>query len=156
MIGFQLLRATSLYGDPIPWADQTAGGVGWITFLNCEKYGPSLLFVMMTLGPALLFLCASDRGLGKIGPILTTFRSVSLFYYVAHIYLLHGAPDLVLWLQLGGTPNLLSGHFPEGYGEMPLSVTYAAWFLAVGILYFPCRCHARFKSTRTATIWTYL
>ena len=62
--GFLILRETNLYGDPHAWS----AGESWtrtvLSFLDCEKYPPSLLFLAMTLGPALCVLALMDRPLG--------------------------------------------------------------------------------------------
>jgi uncharacterized membrane protein len=47
-IGFVFLRATNLYGDPAPWAVQNGVVATVLSFINCEKYPPSLLFLAMT------------------------------------------------------------------------------------------------------------
>ena len=58
--GFVLLRASNLYGDPAPWTAQDSLLATVLSFINCEKYPPSLLYLAMTLGPALLLLAAFD------------------------------------------------------------------------------------------------
>ena len=87
--GFILLRATNLYGDPAPWTVHDSWSATVLSFLNCEKYPPSFLYLMMTLGPALLLLAAFDDVRGPIARWLVTFGRVPFFYYVAHIFLIH-------------------------------------------------------------------
>ena len=84
-----LLRATNLYGDPQPWSAQESLLATVLSFINCEKYPPSLLYLMMTLGPALLLLAAFETARGRLADILVTFGRVPFFYYVVHIYLIH-------------------------------------------------------------------
>ena len=155
-LAFVLLRATSDYGDPVPWAQQANGEAAWMRFLNCQKYPPSLDFLAMTLGPALLFLGLIEHGAGRLGAWLRVFGRVPLFYYVAHLYLLHAAADLARWMR--GEPRVdpLRGVFPEESAPWALWVTYLAWVSAVLLLYRPCRWYADFKRARRSSLWTYL
>ena len=89
-LGFVVLRATNLYGDPDPWTMQETWSSTVLSFLNCEKYPPSLLFLMMTLGPALMLLASFEHARNAIARLLATFGQVPFFYYVVHIYLIHG------------------------------------------------------------------
>lgn len=60
-LAFILLRAVNVYGDPAPWTMQRSTVYTLLWFLNCTKYPPSLDFLLMTLGPALLVLAWFDR-----------------------------------------------------------------------------------------------
>ena len=71
--GFVLLRATNLYGDPAPWTMQDTWSATVLSFVNCEKYPPSLLFLMMTLGPALMLLIAFENVHGRLAQWLITW-----------------------------------------------------------------------------------
>ena len=73
-IGFVLLRATNLYGDPAPWSVQATWLATFLSFLNCEKYPPSLLFLMMTLGPALMLLGAFEHARGAFARLSCDVR----------------------------------------------------------------------------------
>ncbi len=53
---FLLLRFTNLYGDMSKWTTQPNGLFTLMSFLNVTKYPPSLLYILMTLGPAIFFL----------------------------------------------------------------------------------------------------
>jgi uncharacterized membrane protein len=54
------LRYINIYGNLTPWSDQKGGIYALISFLNTTKYPPSLLYTLMTLGPAMLFLYALE------------------------------------------------------------------------------------------------
>lgn len=163
---FLVLRGTNLYGDPDPWATQESGTLTLLAFLDCEKYPPSLLYLAMTLGPSLLFLAAVDRERagGTAGRWLVTFGRVPLFYYVAHLFLLHSASRL-LHLALYGEPfraiedgltRMFTGQpLPEWYGQ-PLWAVYLSWALAVLVLYPACRWYGGVKRRGTSRWWSYL
>ncbi len=80
-LGFLALRSLNLYGDPLPW-DGTA-----LSFIRCTKYPPSLAFLLMTLGPALvLLICFSRINFSSRNP-LVVFGRTPLFYFFLHLYL---------------------------------------------------------------------
>jgi uncharacterized membrane protein len=60
-LGFIVLRASNFYGDFAPWTPQETWLQSVLSFLNCEKYPPSLLYLMMTLGPALILLASFEH-----------------------------------------------------------------------------------------------
>jgi uncharacterized membrane protein len=88
-LSFIVLRATNLYGDPAPWTHQEGIGATLLSFVNTEKYPPSVLYLAMTLGPALIALAAFEFAPGKVADLFVTFGRVPLFFYVAHLLLLH-------------------------------------------------------------------
>src|SRR5262249_4593936 len=85
-LAFVLLRWSNLYGDPQPWMPQERGTLFSVfSFLNCTKYPPSLLYLLMTLGPALMFLALVDGLQIPLTRPLVIFGRVPLFYYLLHI-----------------------------------------------------------------------
>ena len=100
-VAFVALRALNVYGDPSPWAPQSRAVFTVLSFLNTSKYPPSLLFLLMTLGPALLFLWLADRRVPRLlRPALVVGR-VPLFYYVLHVALLHALAVVVCYVRYG-------------------------------------------------------
>lgn len=155
-LAFVLLRATNLYGDPHPWSVQASGLVTLFSFLNCEKYPPSLLFLLMTLGPSIALLAVFDTA-GEPGRCLrplVTFGRVPLFYYLLHLPLIHALAVLSSYLQFGRADwwfqnNVLGPPSPIpagcGYG---LPVVYLVWIAVVVALYPACRWFAGVKERR--------
>jgi uncharacterized membrane protein len=136
-LAFVLLRALGGYGDPHHFDTRFV-----LDFLNCTKYPPSLEYLLMTLGPALLVLAALD---GRSGGPIAIFGRVPLFYYVLHLYLIHASRMAVYLIQkwAGSEPS-------HGWG---LPVVYAVWIAIVVALYFPCRWYAGFKARRRDLAW---
>src|SRR5262249_51795957 len=98
---FVVVRGINVYGDPDPWSVQRDGLFTLFSFLNCHKYPPSLCYLLMTLGPALLVLGWLDRGTpGWLRPVLV-FGRVPLFYYMLHLPLIHGTAVLFAYLRYG-------------------------------------------------------
>jgi uncharacterized membrane protein len=148
-IGFVLLRATNLYGDPAAWSLQQTWLATLLSFLNCEKYPPSLLFLMMTLGPALTLLGAFEHARAALARVLAVFGQVPFFFYVVHIYLLHA---LAVAAGFAMTGTLASN--PEiGLG---LAGIYLVWLVAVVMLYPLCRWFAGLKERGSGWWWSYL
>lgn len=165
---FVVLRLTNIYGNPPvetamlpatggPFVMQATWTMTVIAFLNVAKYPPSLQFLCMTLGPAIMALAWFDRfdfrsALGQLGERLVVFGRVPLFFYVLHIFAAHIAAIFVGlafgqpvgWLLWGG---ILLGRPEPGWGH-GLPFIYAAWILICIGLYFPCKWFAGLKQRR--------
>ncbi len=150
-VGFVVLRASGLYGDPHPWTS----GRGVLAFLDCEKYPPSLLFLVMTLGPALVLLAVMDRPLGPWGQRVSVFGRVPLFYYVLHFLLIHVVAIVLAWPTLGSAA-LTHVYMPAGGLGFSLPVVYALWIAVVLALYPPSRWFAGVKQRSNAAWLSYL
>lgn len=154
--GFFILRTTNLYGDPAAWALQDGFLASALSFINCEKYPPSLLYLTMTLGPALLLLAYFEGVRGVVAGWITTFGRVPLFYYVVHIYVLHAFALLYAWAAFGDVGALIGPpHKPPGYG-LGLAGIYAIWLAVVVSLYPLCRWFAGVKRRHNAWWLSYL
>ena len=156
--GFVLLRATNLYGDPAPWAAQNSVLATALSFINCEKYPPSLLYLMMTLGPCLMLLGLFEHARGRLASWITTFGRVPMLYYVAHIFLIH-ALAVVYALMVFGDASFLFGGLPSdkpaGFG-LALPWIYGVWLVVVVTLYPLCRWFADVKRRRSDWWLSYL
>jgi len=165
-LGFVVIRALNGYGDPVPWATQTSPAYTALSFLNTTKYPPSLDFLLMTLGLALLALACSDRPRLKQSNPLVVFGRVPLFYFVIHFYAAHAAAVFLALLRyrrgalgfifhpvpsMGGPQEL----FPAQFGY-DLWVAYLVWVLIVLALYPACRWFAEIKARRRDWWLSYL
>lgn len=146
---FLVLRAAGVYGDPNPW--QAGGGVTRtiIDFLNTTKYPPSLLFLLMTLGPAALFCSRADRLPDAVRRPLTAYGRAPFAFYVAHLYLIHAVAVALGTIQGFAPQQLLTVmfFFPKGYG-IGLPGVYIVWILVVAALYPLCRWMVALKARR--------
>lgn len=143
VIAFVLIRALNVYGDPSPWDGSIK------SFLATTKYPPSLLYILMTLGPAAILCAFADRLRGPIKEAFATLGRAPLAFYVAHLYLIHAAAVLVGIAQGFAAKQFLAPYrfFPEGYG-LSLAGVYLIWILVVVILYPLCRWVAEVKARR--------
>jgi uncharacterized membrane protein len=150
---FIALRATNTYGDPAPWATQKNAMLTTLSFVNTTKYPPSLLYLCMTIGPAILFLAFFGTAKSRFAKMATVFGRVPFFYYVLHFYLIH---------TISATLFFTRGHsFAEGAAGIPefpfkflmpgegysLAITYLVWIGVIILLYPACRWFSRYKQT---------
>ena len=151
-IGFVVIRYANGYGDPIPWSAQRSAALTVASFLNVQKYPPSLDFLLMTLGPILVSLALAEGLRGRIVRWLSVYGRVPLFYYLGHIYLGHVVAMLLALIQGGELrriPVVASpGSIPSWYG-VSLPGVYLAWAIVVVAMYFPCRWYAGLKARRS-------
>ena len=161
---FVALRALNVYGDPRPWSSDSSEGwwPGVRSFLNTTKYPASLLFLLMTLGPAIALLPFLERPTNAVSRALQTFGRVPMFYYLLHIPLIHLLAIGVSLIRTGGVePWLFENHpmwmspAPEGY-RWSLWLLYLVTAIAVAILYFACRWYARVKRESRHALLRYL
>ena len=148
-IAFVALRALNGYGNPQPWTTQTSGALTVASFFNVSKYPPSLLFLLMTLGPALIALAFTENARGRIASWVQVYGRVPLFFYAAHIFVAH-ALGVVLALIQGGVLMRIPvftapDRIPAWYG-VSLPGVYVAWALTVAIMYWPCRKFGELKA----------
>jgi uncharacterized membrane protein len=161
---FVLLRLANVYGDPIPWNTQGTAIHTILSFLNTTKYPPSLLFLLMTLGPAIALLGAIDDARpGERNPLLV-FGRVPLFYFVLHLALIHAVEVGLTWLRYGSQPFLFlvpptlgsaRDAFPADYG-WSLGATYVVWIAVVAAMYPVCLWFSRVKRRRREWWISYL
>ncbi len=160
-IGFVVIRAIDVYGDPSRWTSQPTLTRTLLSFLATSKYPPSLLYLMMTIGPALLFLgWFDDKRRGVMARMLIVYGRVPLLFYVLQWLTAHSLA-IVASLIAHKPIGYLFGDFdfspppPPNFG-FGLAMTYFLWLLGVAVLYFPCRWFAGVKARRRDWWLSYL
>jgi uncharacterized membrane protein len=159
---FFWIRMSNLYGDPVMWRSQSTEVFTILSFLNCEKYPPSLCYLLMTLGPALIFLGRIDgvkAATSKIANFVILYGRVPLLYYLAHLYLIHLTAVAVAAVQGFPVGWLFSNAWfmerPPAFG-FGLGGVYLVWISIVIALYPLCRWYAEFKRRASSPVWKYL
>lgn len=159
---FLVLRFVNVYGDLRPWEVQPRPGFTLLAFLKTNKYPPSLLYLMMTLGPAIFFLGLIDRVRPSINSALLVFGRTPQFFFIMHIAVIHLLAVALGYYTYGAQPFLWTTPpgvggtgYPENYG-WSLTTTYLAWVTVVIVMYPMCRMLANLKSTRRSWWLSYL
>lgn len=155
---FILLRLTNVYGDPTPFKHYGTLSQELMSFLGPNKYPPSLLYILMTLGGTFLFLANSEKFKGKIVDFFSTFGRAPFFYYILHLYLIHilalifaelsgfGWQKLILSTWIGLEPSL------KGFG-FSIWVVYAVWIGVILVLYPLCKKFDKYKRMHKEKWW---
>jgi uncharacterized membrane protein len=156
---FIVLRATNLYGNPSDWTTQKTWFYSALSFLDVEKYPPSLLYLCMTIGPALLGLAWLENIKSKWKAGFIVFGRVALFYYVLHIYLIHFLCMLIFFANGHTMADAVSpeSHIPfyfvimgEGFS---LTGVYLIWLVVLAILYPFCKKYDAYKTKHKEKKW---
>ena len=154
-----ILRFFNIYGDSHPWEAQDTAVKSFLSFLKTTKYPPSLLFLLMTIGPSLLFLRAVEGARSRMAQAFVVVGRVPLFFYVVHIFLIHALAfagllyagrslsDMIITFDSFKTARLAD----YGYN---LAVVYVTWVAVVVALYPLCRYYNDFKTSNRSKWWT--
>lgn len=155
---FVVLRLSNIYGDPFTWIPQKDVSFTIMSFLNVTKYPPSLLFLLVTLGPSIVFLALAESWRGWFVDQLVIIGRVPMFFYVVHIYLIHllgliaavltgfQASDMLIDIWVTIQPEL------KGYG-FGLGFVYLVWVAVVLALYPVCVWYNRYKTNNRDKWW---
>jgi uncharacterized membrane protein len=162
-LAFLLIRGINSYGDPSRWQSQPTSAFTVLSFLNATKYPPSLLFLLMTLGPAIVLLGFLDRGTPRALRPALVIGKVPLFYYLLHFQLIHVLAIGIFYARYGTahwmfeSPDLDRYPFtaPPGWGY-PLPVVYLTWVAVVVAMYPLCRWFGALKQWRSDGWLSYL
>jgi uncharacterized membrane protein len=162
IIIFIVLRMSNLYGDkpargpgmPGPWAEQRSTLFTIFSFVNCQKYPPSLCYLLITLGPAITALALFEYVPARIGKPLVMLGRVPMFFYLLHWYLIKGLTVLIAYIRFGRIDWLYGEHRvePPSNNGFDLWVVYLIWILVVALLLPLCWWYAGVKR-RSKSVW---
>jgi uncharacterized membrane protein len=155
---FLILNLTHFYGEPKTWKHYDTFSKTLMSFLDHRKYPPSLLYLLMTLGPSLIFLANTENLKGRIINFFSLFGRVPFFYYILHIYLIH--ITAMIFAQLSGfgwqkmilTDWVTNTSDLNGYG-FSLLVVYLVWIGIIAIAYPFCKMFDRYKMNHKEKWW---
>ncbi len=159
IVFFMLLRFSNLYGDPVPWSQQSTFFYSFLSFIKVNKYPPSLLYVCITMGPALILLALLEKPKNKLTDGLVVFGRTAFFYYIVHLYVIHLVATILFFVR-GHTmeeAGNIGEKFPflfvvpgEGIG---LAGLYILWILLIAALYPLCKWYDKYKTKHTEIWW---
>jgi len=154
---FFVIRGINVYGDMNPWSVQSTTGMTIVSFLNVTKYPPSLLYLLLTLGPSIILLSLFERIHGKLSDFLIVFGRVPMFFYIIHLYLIHSVAVVLGVIQGYSVWDMMHDfeELPEGYG-MGLVASYIFWIALIVVSYYLCRWYVGFKKGKTHPFYSYI
>jgi len=155
---FFVIRGLNVYGDLVPWSSQRNLTYTMLSFFNVTKYPPSLAYVLITIGPALLFLNGIETVKNRVTNFFLVFGRVPLFYYFLHVLLIHTLAIIGI-LIVGGDwkimvldANAFDNQVLIGYGYSLFAV-YLIWGFVIFLLYFPSKKYMRYKANHKDKWW---
>jgi uncharacterized membrane protein len=155
---FLLLRGFNLYGEPREWQTQGSIVFSLMSFLNTTKYPPSLHFLLMTVGPALIFLAAMEPGGNRLAKPVIVFGRVPLFFYIVHLYVIHALAMLFLaymgrdWHEYILSARGIASGALSSFG-LSLGAVYGIWIVIVILLYPVCKWYQQYQESHPSQRW---
>ncbi len=155
-----IIRIYNHYGDPSSWTVQRNLLFSLFSFINLSKYPPSLDYILLTVGVAIVVLGSLDRISKDSFSFFRIFGRVPFFFYVLHLYLIHTITVIVFFIQGYPSKDIAPQHSPfmfrpDHFG-FALPVVYLLWAAVVLILYPLCKWYDRYKSTHSYWWLSYL
>ncbi len=158
---FIALRAINIYGNPEEWHLQKNGLFTFLSFIDTHKYPPSLLYMCMTIGPAILFIAWFGNIKNGLTKFITVYGRVPFFYYVLHFFLIH-LLAMIFFLAKGNSfskgvyDNLDLPNFVIRGQGVSLGIVYLIWIFVVVSLYPLCKWFSNYKKTHKQWWLSYL
>lgn len=148
---FFILRSYNHYGDPVHWYLQKTQLFSWLSYINLSKYPPSLDYITLTVGIAMIILALLDRVSKDSFAFIQVFGRVPFFFYILHIYLIHTLTVILFFVQgypeKEIAPQRVPFYFRPDHFGFNLTGVYLLW-LAVLLILFPiCKWYDNYKTT---------
>ena len=159
LVFFVLLRSINLYGDPHPWTPQASDFQTFLSFMTVHKYPPSLAYMSVMMGIAILALAFLENIQNKISAMFRVFGRTAFFYYIIHFYLAHLIAMLLFFYKGHSFDDAIKGlqkipflfSIPgEGVG---LGLVYLIWILLIVSLYPLCKWYDSYKTAHKEKWW---
>jgi len=148
---FFILRSYNHYGDPVHWSLQRTQLFSWLSFINLSKYPPSLDYIALTVGVAMIMLGLLDRLSRNSFAFIQVFGRVPFFFYVLHIYLIHILVVILFFVQGYSEKDIAPQHVPfyfrpDHFG-FNLAGVYLLWLAVLFVLFPFCKWYDNYKSS---------
>jgi uncharacterized membrane protein len=158
VILFLLLRVINQYGDPVPWSAQPRGPVfTFLSFININKYPPSLAFISLTIGVGMLMLSWLEPVNNRITGFFRVFGRVPMLYYILHFYVIHGLLVILFYFQGFTSEDIVTDQNPFLFKPPGIGVNlfgvYIVWIIVVLILYPVCKKYDLYKTLNAGKKW---
>ena len=153
---FIILRYTNEYGDPALWSEQKNGLYTFLSFMNVTKYPPSLLYMCITIGPAMLFMAFFPEAKSRLARIISVYGRVAFFYYLLHFLYVHLLCVIMFFINghsLSEADDVDAPVFVVPGEGISLWGVYLAWAFVVITLYPLCKWYDRYKTTHKEKWW---
>jgi uncharacterized membrane protein len=156
---FVVLRWSNAYGNDGDWVTYEVWWKTVLSFINCTKYPPSLLYLLMALGPGIIALAFLENTDNKVSRFFTVYGKVPMFYYLLHVPIIHGLAMIVAVFNGSNVSRFTQSLFfaaPDPTWGFSLPVIYMVWLFVVLLLYAPCLWFMRVKARRKDWWLSYL
>lgn len=155
------LRFVNGYGNPFAWSVQKNSLFTVLSFINVQKYPPSLLYMCITVGPALILLAWIEKIQNGFTNTIRIYGRTAFFYYLIHFYLIHLLSALCFFGRGHSVQDAIniatSNSLPflfikpgEGYN---LAIVYLIWIVVVVSLYPLCKWYDAYKTKHKEKWW---
>lgn len=159
LVLFVVLRGINIYGDPVKWSQQKDGLYTFFSFINIHKYPPSLLYLCVTIGCALLLLPYLEKLENRFTKISVIFGRTAFFYYILHLYLIHVLAMISFYIhghtleKIAEAESVFKWKFivpGEGFGLLGV---YLIWIFVILCLYPLCKWYDKYKTNNKEKWW---